>query len=176
MRPTRTGNSACGGEHPVNRHNAPAVPNSVDATRFLTQPCAALVPSQLQVLELDSPGVPDTDSSEAHYSGPACTWYRGGLPRGMVAFGTANKNGLADIYRAHEDGQFSGYWVETTVDGYPAVFTSSVDDRRQGFCSLITGISDTMTMLVSRDLTVGQDACEPALRTTSLILKTLRGG
>ncbi|GAB3902303.1 hypothetical protein GCM10029964_092510 [Kibdelosporangium lantanae] len=160
----------------TNRHGAPAVANAVDASRFLTQPCAALTSSQLQTLRLDSPGVPDTNSSTAHYSGPACTWYnQGALTSGLLAFGTTNKNGLADIYRAHEDGWFSGYWVETTVDGYPAVFTSIADGRRQGFCSLITGISDTMTMLVSRDLGVGQDACEPARQTTLLILKTLRG-
>lgn len=158
-------------------HNVPRVPHPVDATRFLAQPCAVLTSPQLGTLRLDDPGKPDTTSSLARYSGPSCSWHnRNELTSVLVGFVTSNKAGLTDIYRGHDQGQFPGYWQETTVDGNPAVFSSIVDSRPQGFCTLVTGISDTLVVLVDRDLHTGQDACESARETTSLLLNTLRGG
>jgi hypothetical protein len=159
------------------RHGAPQVANSVDVSRFLPQPCAALTAAQLQALTLDSPGRPDTTGALAEYAGPGCTWDNKDVSVSvMFSFMTGNKNGLADIYRGHEQGQFPGYFDVTTVDGFPAVFTSGVDGRAKGFCSLHTGISDTLEILVDESTRAGKDACAGAWQTTSLILKTLRGG
>jgi hypothetical protein len=159
-----------------NRHGAPSVPNPIDASRFLPKPCTTLTPAQLDALNLAGPGT--TDVPLANYTGPNCAWdAKDGTPVLMFGFVTSNKNGLADIYRGHDQGQFPGYFVVTTVDGFPAVFTSGVDARSKGFCTLLTGISDSLAILVDETtLGTGKDPCEGARHTTSLILSTLRGG
>ena len=159
-----------------NHHGAPPVPHPVDASHFLAKPCAALTPAQLQTLRLDGPGKAETSGPLAEYAGPACSWRNAEPDSVTFSFMTGNKNGLADIYRGHDQGLFPGYWIETTVDSLPAVYASDVDGRSASFCSLHTGISDTLEILVDESLHAGKDACEGAKQTTSLIIKTLRGG
>src|SRR6266496_2231728 len=43
----------------TDRHGAPSVADPLDATKFLTQPCAALTPQQLQSFTLPAQGKPD---------------------------------------------------------------------------------------------------------------------
>lgn len=158
-----------------NRYGAPPVANPLDANRFLPKPCTALTPTQLDALGLAGPGT--SDNTLDRYTGPNCAWAaKDGTPVVMFGFATANKNGLADIYRGHDQGQFPGYFVVTTVDDFPAVFTDGVDGRAKGFCTLLTGISDNLAIAVNEKLDAGKDACEGARRTTSSILDTLRGG
>jgi hypothetical protein len=159
------------------RNGAPVVSSPIDASRFVAQPCAALTSAQLQTLNLPGPGVPDTNSSVANYSGPSCSWRNSeALSSAGVSFLTGTKNGLADIYRGHAQGQFPGYWVETTVDDYPGVFAGLVDARKDGTCELGVGISDTLVVLVDRHDQTGEKSCDQAKVAASMALKTIRGG
>jgi hypothetical protein len=161
----------------LNRYGAPPVTNPLDATSFLTHPCAALTPVQLQGLDLLGPGEPDTDSSLANYSGPTCSWHNAKANHDLgVTFMTGNKNGLADLYRGHDQGQFPGYWIETDVDGYPGVFSDLADGRKDGFCTLHVGISDTLAVLIDRHDGVGEKSCDEARAIASLVLRTIQAG
>nr|CEL18893.1 hypothetical protein [Kibdelosporangium sp. MJ126-NF4]CTQ95303.1 hypothetical protein [Kibdelosporangium sp. MJ126-NF4] len=92
-----------------------------------------------------------------------------------ISFMTGNRNGLADTYRAHvEDSR--GYWIETTVDGYPAVFYDNVDSRKIGNCALLVGISDTLAVLVDEQDELGEQSCDRAKQIAALMITTLRAG
>ncbi len=130
----------------ADRYGAPKVANPLDATAFLTKPCSVLSTSQLASLTLPGPGTPDTEGGIAKYAGPSCGW-KDSLNGSYtdVAFMTGNRNGLADVYRGRAIGRFDGYWVETSVDGYPGVFKgiAGPDHRKDGSCELDIGISET---------------------------------
>jgi hypothetical protein len=136
-----------------------------------------LTPAQLTNLSIPGPGVPDIDSHTAVYSGPSCSWRDSeALVSVDISFITANKNGLADIYQGHDQGQFPGYWIDTTVDGYPGVFSSLTDGRQVGICELSVGITDALTILVLRQDRTGEKSCDQAKVAASMALETMRGG
>jgi hypothetical protein len=163
-------------------HDAPKVGYPIDVTPFLGRPCSALRPDHLRQLNVPVAGTADADAarpgSQVDYVGPSCFWRNSEqLVSVGVAFVTKNDHGLADIYRAHDQGQFSGYWIETTVDGYPGVFTSATDDRKDGNCSLDVAISDTVTFLITRhEFRGGEKTCDTAKVAASLVLQTIRAG
>lgn len=161
----------------LDRHGAPAVRQPLDVTRFLTDPCATLTPAQLAQLDLPAPGKPDTDSDLAKRVGPSCSWRNSTAASGVaVSYTTANKNGLADLYRGHSEGQFDGYWIPTTVDGYPAVFKDGLDNRKTGNCSLSLGVSDSLALLIDEQDRLGEKSCDRAALIGSMVVATLRGG
>ncbi|WP_173126360.1 DUF3558 domain-containing protein [Kibdelosporangium persicum] len=160
----------------VERHGAPSVRQPLDVTRFLPQPCTILAAAQLRKLDLPGPGVPDTDSRNAKAVGPSCTWRNSGAASSLgVTFVTANTNGLADRYRAHAAGLIPGYWLETTVDGYPAVYNDDLDDRARGLCMMDLGVSDHLTMLVDVQDRSGEKSCDRVAVIASMVISTLRG-
>ncbi|WP_260478737.1 DUF3558 domain-containing protein [Kibdelosporangium aridum] len=161
----------------ANRYGAPSVSKPLDATRLLTQPCGALTKVQLQSLNLAESGTPDTDSAVAKNVGPSCTFSNSGEGSSVaVSFLTGNKNGLADTYRAHAGGDFSGYWIEATVNGYPGVFKDSRDNRKDGHCVMNVGISDTLAFLVIEQDRLGEKSCERAMQVATFVVQTLKAG
>jgi hypothetical protein len=72
---------------------------------------------------------------------------------------TGNKNGLADVYRARDEGKWTGYWEKTTVDGYPGVFAFTVDGRPNGSCNLFVGISEPLAFAVSATGRLKEQSC-----------------
>lgn len=162
---------------PTNRYGAPRVASPLDATTFLTQPCAALTPQQLRDLDMPVQGKPDTDSAVAKHSGPGCGWTNSDLANGIgVSFTTGNKNGLADLYRARGEGKWTGYWEETTVDGYPGVFHGTTDLRSRGDCALAVGISDSLAFLVSEVGQLKEKSCDFAQQVAAAVVETLKRG
>src|SRR6266545_5510920 len=117
---------------------APRVANPLNATRFLTQPCAVLNPAQMGRFTISKPGEADTDSQIAKASGPGCTWKADTEPsRGYsMSFLTGNKKGLSDIYRGKKQLNQFDYFEPTSVEGYPAVFADGSDGRSQGSCDI----------------------------------------
>jgi hypothetical protein len=158
------------------RYGAPPVSVPLDGATFTGRPCALLSAAQLQSLDLPATGVPDLTSGTALESGPACTWTNKAPNRRSVAVAlmTGNRHGLADLYRGHAGGLFGGYWAETTVDGYPGVFKSETDNRRNGVCALDVGIADTLEFLVDLQDRSGEKSCDHAKQVATLVLVTLR--
>jgi hypothetical protein len=57
---------------PSSSYGAPSVSKPLNASKFVTQPCAALDSSQLANLGLPTQGVADTTSAIARNAGPSC--------------------------------------------------------------------------------------------------------
>ena len=154
---------------------APRVDTPLDATRFLTEPCAVLDQEQLAEFGVTSPGIPTTTGATAETVGPYCIWHADpalGSTIG-VGFETGNKHGLSDTYRGRD--QFE-YFEPTTVDGYPAVYSDGADLRSQGSCVIGVGISDTLAFNASEQGELDADgACERARQVAAAALATLKG-
>ena len=154
-------------------YGAPPVTSPLNASAYLTQPCSILTGEQLTSLGFPPQGKPDTHSGPADIAGPACTWQNEQRTT-QAAFITANKNGLSDIYRGHQQGDFQ-FWQPTTIAGYPAVFNDPTDLRSVGACGLNVGISDTLTILVAVEGS-DTDPCAPARQAAAMVIDTLKAG
>jgi hypothetical protein len=169
--PTPSGTSS------TTRYGAPKVTRPLDVSTYLTQPCTTLGPAQLTELSLPAPGKPDTDSALAKNVGPLCTWTNSAAGNTVgVGFISGNPNGLDDLYRGHEQGQFDGYWTETTIEDFPAVFLDATDGRRSGRCGLAVGISDTLVVRISEHGQLKEKSCDRAKLIASAVVQTLKGG
>lgn len=167
-----SGTSATSGEG--SGDGAPRVENPLDAEPFLQRPCSTLSQDQLTTLAVSRPGTPTTSGAVAESAGPFCTWLiseQGGSIG--IGFITGNEGGLSDNYRARGD---FAYFEPTTVEEYPAVFTERVDRRDTGSCTIIVGITDTLTF---RATETGQldprGACDRAKQVAAAAVTTMRG-
>ncbi|HEV8555444.1 MAG TPA: DUF3558 domain-containing protein [Actinophytocola sp.] len=159
------------------KHGAPKVTVPLDVSTFLAQPCATLSPTQLRELNLPAQGEPDTDSAIAKNVGPGCMWTNSVAGNTVgVSFISGNPHGLDDLYRGHEQGQFDGYWIETTVEGYPAVFHDATDGRRSGQCNIAIGASDTLAFRIGEHGELKEKSCDRAKLIASAVVQTLKGG
>jgi uncharacterized protein DUF3558 len=157
---------------------APRVPAPLDVSTFLDRPCSVLSADQLASLKLSPTGDPDTSSDIATIAGPGCYWQNGDqMLATKITLMTANKHGLADSYRGHEQGDYP-VWEPTTVAGYPAVFNDAVNLRATGSCSITVGVSDTMTILVGEEDSsdLGPRACDRAKQVAAMVVHTVKAG
>jgi hypothetical protein len=154
---------------PTTSGDVPRVSDPLDATSFVAEPCTSLTTAQLAEFKV---GAGKPHGGDGVFP-PGCGWHsdNGAI---SVAWLDENKNGLADTYRRRD---VDPYFIETTVDGYPAVFTDFVDDRAKGQCGIVVAVSDTMTFyaLVS-DGPVGDAACDMAKQVGSATLTTVKAG
>lgn len=174
--PTTGGNTAPtrepGSTTPSAPGGAPKVTNPLDASKFLTQPCAVLSAAQLKTFNITTPGKSNTDST----TGPGCSWSNDDLVGYNIGFLTINKNGLSDIYRAGKE-FWEGYFEPTEVDGYPAVFHDLTDGRPTGSCQIAVGISDTLAFRAVEQSSSdrGPKACEGATAVAAAVIQTMKG-
>ncbi|HEU5472185.1 MAG TPA: DUF3558 domain-containing protein [Actinophytocola sp.] len=163
---------------PSGTNNSPKIDAPLDATRFLSQPCAVLSPTQLQAFNISNPGTPHTDDPTARSTGPYCNWSSDDpVPRGIsVGFLVSNKNGLADTIRGGR-AAFPGYFEPAEVDGYPAVFNDLVDGRSRGICNITVGISNTLAFRAAEswDRKRGTQSCEGAKQIAAAVITSLKG-
>ncbi len=157
-------------------NGAPSVTEPLDADRFIADPCAALTQEQVAGFGFTGPGVPEMEGAIAEQAGPSCTWQGTVDEPGTigVTYLTGLENGLADIYGTRERYE---YFEETTVNGYPAVVSDTVDHRDIGTCGVVVGVSDSLTFstLEQGDLdAVG--ACERAEQVAAAVIETMQGG
>jgi hypothetical protein len=147
---------------------APRVASPLDADAFVAEPCSSLTDEQLTSFNVGE-GKPQGGENLP----PGCGWFgdSGAISVGWLA---QNKNGLADTYRRKE---LDAYFIETTVDGYPAVFADATDERSTGVCGIVVGVSDTMTFYAQvSDGPVGDAACDKAEQVASATLTTVKAG
>jgi hypothetical protein len=154
-------------------NDVPKVSNPLDASRLVTQPCAAIAPADLQAMKVPIEGKPDTSSE----LGPTCMWFDRDTGSGVdVGFLTSNKNGLSDIYKLNTQGRFKGYFEPTDVNGYPAVFNDLIDYRGDGTCNITVGISDSFAFRAAvQDTSLGTKSCDRAKQAAAAVIKTVKG-
>jgi hypothetical protein len=154
----------------------PGVADPLDATGFFAEPCTVLSQVQLATFDVSRPGVPATTGAVAEYAGPFCSWHAATELASTIGVGfiTGNKNGLSDIYRGRD--RF-GYFIPTSVDGYPAVFADLSDGREAGRCSVAVGVSETQMIRASEQGRLdAQGSCDRAKQVAAAALATLKAG
>jgi len=168
---TRSGHTTTGTAVPRPRL-APTVPAPVDATRFLVDPCTALSPRARTSIGLDSQELEERDP------GPGCSWAF--TMDGDSWFGywllASNTGGLDDIYWAPRTGW--AYFEPVEVLDHPAVLASITDERHQGRCVLIVGLSNQLAMQVTVELSprlAQGDACTLLTAGAGLFVGGMRG-
>jgi uncharacterized protein DUF3558 len=166
--PSSTGSAPAG-----STGSAPKVSNPLDPAPILANPCAALTSAQLTTFGLEATG-----RSRTNDAGPTCAWdYADGSTNTInVASIEANKNGLSDLYDQKAE---KAYFEETTVSGYPAVYTDITDDRNRGRCSLQIGVTDQLTVYVFTQLDDSPDSSKPcpvADKVGAAVVQTLKEG
>lgn len=152
--------------------SAPKVSNPVNPASILADACAALSPAQLSTLGMET-GKPRTIGS-----GPTCSWdYADGSGNTVnISPIEANKNGLSDLYDQKAE---QAYFEETTVSGYPAVYSDITDDRGRGECGLQIGVTDQLAVYVLTQLESGADVSKPcpvADKVGAAMVQTLKEG
>jgi hypothetical protein len=165
--PSSTG-SAAGGP----AGSAPKVSDPLDPAPISSDACAALSSAKRGTLGLGT-GKPRTIGS-----GPTCSWdYSDGSGNTVnISPIQANKNGLSDLYDQKSE---QAYFEETTVSGYPAVYSDVTDDRNRGECGLQIGVTDQLAVYVLTQLEAGADVSKPcpvADRIGAAMIETLKEG
>lgn len=155
-------------ESSTDEEEAPRVADPLDASAFVAAPCSTLTAAQLQTFAVNPPG-----NARGEESGtPGCTWLGEG---GSIGIGwlTSNKHGLSDTYRG--GAELNAYFIETTVDGYPAVFADSIDSRADGYCGIVVGVSDSLTFYATESGRLdAEGACARAKQVATAAIATIR--
>jgi hypothetical protein len=163
----------------VESAGAPRVDQPVDARKFVANPCSAVAADKWRQFHIASAGQGSTSDAVAKYAGPYCGWFTTDSPGKSLSIGflTGPANGISGLYGGHARGGFSGYWDETSVDGYPAVFAGgSVDNRADGYCTIAVGISDRLAFQSTYQGTRGDDACGLTKRFAGAAVETMKAG
>ncbi|EFL04774.1 predicted protein [Streptomyces sp. AA4] len=153
--------------------SVPKVNNPLDATKYEQNPCALL--SQAQATEVIN--------AVRHRQGqglvaPLCTWYDdrdNSVGLGLLP----GQGGLAGAYTNSESE--SGYFeVAPDVNGYPAVFAGTTDDRKRGGCQIAVGIKDdetfTASVMLDKSFPGYADPCALAAKTAAAAVTTIKAG
>ncbi|HEX7658162.1 MAG TPA: DUF3558 domain-containing protein [Pseudonocardiaceae bacterium] len=152
---------------------APKVTHPLDASKVLETPCSALTTSDLGGISV---GAATGQPRQSDY-GPGCDWQGtvyGASAGASIGWETIDKKGLSDYYTQKSD---AGYWIPTTVSGYPAVFADlNGDYRSTGSCTINVGVSDSLYFLATADSAPdGNTACQRARQAAADVIKNLGG-
>jgi hypothetical protein len=127
---------------PANRPEgaAPEVPEPLDVDELLDDPCEALATEQLDRIGVAEPGKMELDGDDAE-----CRWHLTTSELHVVSLSPveSKRAGLSDVYGGK---QFNAYFEPTEIDGYPAVYTSALDQRSSGNCELWVGVTDELAV------------------------------
>lgn len=155
---------------------APKVEDPLDTSRFQMDPCLILTSDQSEELNLGGSGKPAESAL-----GGACEW-RNDTTRGRVriAFFEKSTDGLSAEYRAEKDGKWAYFDELPPVDGLPAVARDITDDRKNGGCPVVVGVTDKLTFevdLQQSEANVGRrEPCEVAVDVAEMAVATMRKG
>ncbi|WP_409466870.1 DUF3558 domain-containing protein [Amycolatopsis sp. GA6-003] len=153
--------------------SVPKVNNPLNATKYEQNPCSLL--SQAQATEVIN--------AVRHRQGqglvaPLCTWYDdrdNSVGLGLLP----GQGGLAGAY-ANSDSKSGYFEVAPDVNGYPAVFAGTTDDRKRGGCQIAVGIKDdetfTASVMLDKSFPGYDDPCALATKTAAAAVTTIKAG
>lgn len=154
-----------------NTSGAPRVKDPIDAAGFTKKPCGLLTADQTTALKLEKEGLEEQSAGDVY-----CSWSSAdNRVDYTVGFLPDNKNGLADNYRANENGDWA-YFDPTTVSGYPAVWQDATDGRDRGYCTIVTGVRDDLTFRVTVGGGAGRQGCDKVKEIAGQVIVTLKAG
>ncbi|WP_141999976.1 DUF3558 domain-containing protein [Amycolatopsis cihanbeyliensis] len=149
---------------------APPVPEPLDASKYIQDPCSSLTEAQQQKFEVTSSRENNNETATN------CRWnIRDGSTSAGVSYMTSVENGLSNIYALNDTGHWDkGYFEPTEVDGYPAVYVEIADNRDQGDCGMAIGIRDDLFFDANVRTRAGNDACKAAENIAFAVLQTIK--
>lgn len=161
-------------ELPAN--GAPKVENPLDTQRFQTDPCLSLTSTQSTDLDLGANGSPFTTTF-----GNGCGWANSTTKSKVeVIFPDKYPVGLSGPYGANKAGAVDLFYELPPIAGYPAVVRNTTDNRDNGGCTVVVGVSDEIAFEVPLWLSrvnVGEkDPCEVAARVAGMVVQTIKKG
>ncbi|MFB9930671.1 DUF3558 domain-containing protein [Amycolatopsis halotolerans] len=153
--------------------SVPKVSNPLDATKYEQNPCSLL--SQTQATEVINSV---RNRQGKGLVAPICTWYDdrdNSVGLGLLP----NQGGLAAAY-SNSDSESGYFEVAPDVNGYPAVFAGTTDDRKRGGCQIAVGIKDdetfTASVMLDKSFPGYNDPCSLAAKTAAAAVTTLKAG
>ncbi|MGH3623050.1 MAG: DUF3558 domain-containing protein [Sciscionella sp.] len=156
------------------RETAPEVTNPLDASRFVTAPCAALGNTDLTSLGLA--GARSESISTAGASG--CQWQTNSVADG-ISWITPQKSGLSSVYAKKSELE---YFRPTTVAGHPAVYAAIADLRSGGTCQLDVAVNNGLYFAVQWQMddtgnasTNATRSCAAAKQTATVVIENVKG-
>lgn len=151
----------------VSEEPVPEVAEPLEVDGIIDEPCDALGTDQLGALGFAGPGELNTFGDDL-----GCDWEltTSGLHIVTIRPLVSDKGGLNDVY----DGRDSqAYFEPTTVDGYPAVYASALDERDSGGCTLLVGLTDELVVSVDTSF-LKVEPCPVAEQTAEAMIEHLR--
>ncbi|RJQ88840.1 DUF3558 domain-containing protein [Amycolatopsis panacis] len=134
---------------------APKVPSPLPTQKLIADPCTALGDNDAASLGLKTPGKPNGQSPAG------CDWHSTMFPGNVIGITplTPNKNGLGDVYA---DKAKYAYFQPTTFGNYPAAYGSTLgDDRSEGVCNVVVGVTDQLGVSISTSISAGNNHDDP---------------
>lgn len=146
-------------------NGAPRVEDPLQVNGIVDEPCGALAADQLRALGF-SPGELNTFGDD-----DGCDWRLANSTLGTVTVRPlVSENGLGDVYGRQD---YSEYFEPTTVNGYPAVYESVLDERNDGGCTLYVGVTDELAVEVDTTF-LDVEPCPVAEETAEAVITRLQ--
>ncbi len=165
--PTSGGNSA----------GAPKIQNPLDVKAFDADPCSTVTPAQVQAFGL--PGVNGrVNSTEA---GAACVWLGASTAAKMApGAGILREGTNLSTILPKKDVTYQVFEEQPAVQGYPAYLALVADQRKDGGCDLLVGVSDERAMFFTFSSFDGSpryaDPCAAVTEFANLAITTIKAG
>lgn len=148
---------------------APAINNPLDVSKFLSHACLSITPDQAAELTISPKGME---------SGNICEWpYGNGHEIGVTYTTPDRENGLQNLYDIKARGDYNnGYFVPTTIEGYPAIYEDPRDNRQNGECSLSVGVNEQTFINILNRGEANKDLCPGAAKVANAVIETIKRG
>lgn len=159
-----------------NGSGAPEVSNPLDLKAVEAAPCSAVTAAQLTAYGL--PGI--NGSVNTGSPGSSCIW-SGSLTDAEMAPGITvlpAGTSLQTIYAKKDS--YPVFEPQPAIQGYPAVVSLIVDQRKDGNCELVVGASDErailFTFLSDKKSKYFADPCAGVTEFANLAITTIKAG
>ncbi|HEY3690518.1 MAG TPA: DUF3558 domain-containing protein [Pseudonocardiaceae bacterium] len=139
---------------------------------YIADPCASLTADQGARFSATDAGRPRLTVGL-----PSCDWSFGASGRISVNVAYDPYDwGLGGIEALHREGLLVGYYIPTSVEGYPAAYNAVGDGRPFGSCDLTVGTAPMVDVTVSFNSERGDDGCTAAKNLATAVIQTIRTG
>lgn len=174
---TGTPTSATQATSASNGSGAPKIQNPLNVKAVEADPCSAVTAAQVQAFGL--PGV--TGRVGSSDLGPDCVWLGSSTPGRMSpAVGVLPEGTNLSTILPKKDTAYQVFEALPDIQGYPAYITLLVDQRKDGNCSVLVGVSDEKAILSTFQSDEGSpkfsDPCGAATEFANLAITTIKAG
>lgn len=172
-----TGTPTTASQPPSSSGGAPKIENPLDVKAFEAAPCSMATPDQVQAYGL--PGVAGRVNTTS--PGASCVWLGSSTPAKMAPGVTILPEGtnLSTIVPTAAT-TFETFETQPAIQGYPTYMALVADSRKNGYCSVLVGVSDEKAVSVSFQSDKGSprfaDPCAAVTEFANLVITTIKAG